>query len=137
MAGDTEEKVRSEGQSKTEGETWLVHIFKASGYSADGFAAAFMNEMAFRMEVVAFIILTPLACLVPAGLLYKALVISAMLMVLFVELLNSAMEWVVDYISHNHHPYAKKAKDMGSAAVTVALVNAGLWWGLLLWEWLG
>jgi len=128
---------RKEGQSKTEGETWPVHMFRASSYSAAGFGAALKHEMAFRMEVFAFIVLAPLALLVPAGLLFRALVISSMLLVLMVELLNSAMEWAVDYISHDHHPYAKRAKDMGSAAVLLSLLNAGLMWGLLIWQWIG
>ena len=124
-------------QAKTAGENWLVHFFKAGGYSMAGLGAALKHEMAFRMELAAFVILAPCALLVPADWLLRFLVVSAMLLVLATELMNSAMEWVVDYISHERHPYAKRAKDMGSAAVLVSLLNAGLWWGFLLWEWLG
>jgi diacylglycerol kinase (ATP) len=59
-----------------------------------------------------------------------------MLLVLMVELLNSALEWVVDYISLEKHPYAKRAKDMGSAAVMLSLINAGTFWLLAVLEWL-
>lgn len=121
-------------RSKTHGETWLQHFFKAAGYSRDGIVAAFKLEMAFRMEVATCLILTVVALLLPVGLLFKALVISSMLLVLVVELLNSAVEWVVDYISKDHHPFAKRAKDMGSAAVLFALVNAGVMWALVIAE---
>jgi diacylglycerol kinase (ATP) len=125
------------GQIKGQRECWPVHVLKSAGYSLEGLGAAFRHEMAFRMEVAACAVLIPCALLVPAGLLYKALAVAGMLLVLVAELLNSALEWVVDYISHERHPYAKRAKDMGSAAVFVALLNAGLLWGLLLFEWLG
>ena len=137
MAEDTTSQSSPPGSSKTEGENWLVHFFKAGGYSLAGLGAALKHEMAFRMETVAFVVLAPLALVIPAGLVFKALVISSMLLVLLTELLNSSMEWVVDYISHERHPYAKRAKDMGSAAVMISLINAGLMWALLIWEWLG
>ena len=122
---------------KTAGENWLVHVFKALGYSLAGLGAALRHEMAFRMEVAAVAVLGVAAALLPVPLLHKALVIGAMLLVLVAELLNSALECAVDYISQERHPYAKRAKDMGSAAVLVALLNAGLMWALALWQWLG
>ncbi len=124
-------------KSKTEGETWIIHFFKAAGYSTAGIKAGWTCEMAFRMECVAAVILTPVALLLPVSLLFKALVISSMLLVLVTELLNSALEWIVDYISTDHHPLAGRAKDMGSAAVFFALVNSGVLWAAAFIEWSG
>ena len=124
-------------QSKTAGESWPEHVFKATGYSLAGIGATLKHEMAFRIEVAACFVLLPAVLFIPVGLLFKALVVSSMLLVLMVELLNSALEWVVDYISLERHPFAKKAKDMGSGAVMIALINSGLFWGLLIIEWGG
>lgn len=110
---------------------------KATGYSLAGIGATLKHEMAFRIEATLFLLSMPVILLLPVGLLYKALVISSMLLVLMVEVLNSALEWVVDYISLEKHPYAKRAKDMGSAAVMLALMNAGLFWLLALLQWGG
>jgi diacylglycerol kinase (ATP) len=122
-------------QSKTEGESWVAHFFKAAGYSVAGIGAALRHEMAFRMEVAAVVLLAPVSILLPIGLVFKALLLSSMFLVLVTELLNSSIEWVVDYISTDRHPLAKRAKDIGSAAVLFALVNSGVMWGLALWEW--
>ena len=124
-------------RSKTEGETWVVHFFKAAGYSLAGIKAGWQCEMAFRMECVAAVLLTPVALLLPVELVFKALVIGSMLLVLVTELLNSSMEWVVDYISTDHHPLAKRAKDMGSAAVFFALINSGVMWATAIIQWSG
>jgi diacylglycerol kinase (ATP) len=124
-------------KSKTEGETWIIHVFRAAGYSMAGIKAGWKCEMAFRMECVIAVLLTPVALFLPVGLLLKVLIISSMLLVLVTELLNSAMEWVVDYISTDHHPLAKRAKDMGSAAVFFALINSGVFWATAFIEWSG
>ena len=140
MGGMSEEKQPDSGNmeaSKTDGENWLIHFFKAFGYSMAGIVATFKLEMAFRMELAAFLILVPLALLLPLGLVFKALVVGSMFLVLVTELLNSALEWIVDYISTDHHLYAKRAKDMGSAAVFFSLVNAGAMWAFALFDWLG
>jgi len=137
MAHETAGKKRGPEASKTAGESWPEHVLKASGYSLAGLAATWKHEMAFRIEVAAFALLVPVVVLLPVALSTKALVMGAMFLVLIVELLNSALEWVVDYISLERHPLAKRAKDMGSAAVMVALLNAGLFWGLALSEWGG
>ena len=100
-----------------------------------GIGSTFKLEMAFRMELAAFVVLAPLAVFLPISLVFKALVLGSMFLVLVTELLNSALEWIVDYISTDHHLYAKRAKDMGSAAVFFALVNAGVMWGLALLDW--
>ena len=116
-------------------ESWVAHFFKAAGYSIAGIGTALRHEMAFRMEVVAVVLLAPVAILLPVSLVFKALILSSMVIVLVAELLNSAIECVVDYISKEKHPLAKRAKDMGSAAVLFALVNSGVMWALALWEW--
>jgi diacylglycerol kinase (ATP) len=136
MSEDSGSNTSGEERNKTHGENWLIHVFKASSYSMDGIKATFKLEMAFRMELTAFVVLAPLAIFLPLSLTFKGLVLAGMFLVLVTELLNSAIEWVVDYISEDHHPYAKRAKDMGSAAVFFALLNAGAMWGLALWEWL-
>lgn len=124
-------------RDKTAGETWPEHVMKASTYSLEGLGATLKHEMAFRIEVAAFLILLPAVLLIPVSLLFKGLLIGSMLLVLIVELLNSSIEWVVDYISLDRHPYAKLAKDMGSAAVMLTLVNSGVFWVLAILTWLG
>jgi len=117
-------------QSKTAGENWIQHVFRAGGYSLAGIATAFKNEMAFRMEAALAILMIPTAFFLPVPVLMKAILVSSVFLVLIVELLNSGLEWVIDYISLDHHPFAKMVKDMGSAAVFFALLNAGAIWGL-------
>ncbi len=124
-------------RSKTAGESPLQHVFRAAGYSLEGLGAALRHELAFRIEVAAFLLLLPVVFIAPVGLLPKALLIGSMLLVLIVELLNSALEWVIDYISLERHPYAKRVKDMGSSAVLLALLNSGMFWLVALLEWLG
>lgn len=102
-----------------------------------GLAATFRHELAFRIEVFTGLALLPLLVWLPVSMTTKALVLGSMLLVLMVELLNSGLEWVVDLVTLEKHPYAKRAKDMGSAAVLIALLNSGLFWGLALAEWRG
>ena len=110
----------------------FARVVKAWGYSIDGLAGAWDTEGAFRQEVIIAAILIPIACLVPVPLLHRALLVASVLMVLVVELLNSAMEAAIDRISLDRHPLSKKAKDTGSAAVMVAIVIAMLVWGAVL-----
>ena len=136
MSFETERPAGPGEKAKTQGETWIQHFFRALGYSLAGIKAALRLEVAFRMEVATVVVLIPVACLLPVSLTQKSLVIGSMLIVLVAELLNSALEWVVDYISEEQHPYAGRAKDMGSAAVFFALVNSGLMWGFAIFDWL-
>lgn len=112
----------------------IIRIFKAFGYSLEGLKSAFCSEPAFVIEVFAFIIFTPIACLLPVSLVFKALMISSLFLVLIIELGNSAIEAVVDRISLEHHPLSKKAKDIGSAAVLLSLINAGVIWAMALYS---
>jgi len=124
-------------EAKTAGETPVQHVLRAGGYSLAGLAATLKHELAFRIEMALFVFLLPIAIVYPVGLEFKALLIGSMFLVLSVELLNSALEWIVDYISLEKHPYAKRAKDMGSAAVMMALLNCGAMWLLATLDWLG
>ena len=114
------------------GKTGLRRIWNAFFYSMEGFKAAFHNEDAFRQEVLLAAILIPLALFLPATGLGKALMVTSVLLVLVVELLNSAIEATVDRISFETHQLAKRAKDIGSAAVFVSLWNVVVVWGLVL-----
>ncbi len=109
-----------------------ARVVKAAGYSVDGLLAAWRTEGAFRQEVICAVVLIPLACLVPVSLLERGLLIASVLMVMVVELLNSAMEAAVDRISTERHPLSKKAKDTGCAAVMLAIAIAVIVWGAVL-----
>jgi diacylglycerol kinase (ATP) len=108
--------------------TGIARIFAAFSYSADGLGGAFRHEAAFRQELALYVLLLPLLYLLPVSLPFKCLLFSANTLVLIVELLNSAVESVVDLVSPDYNIYAKRAKDMGSAAVLLSLIlAAGLW----------
>jgi diacylglycerol kinase (ATP) len=121
-----------ESKSPFKGKTGLRRVLNAFHYSLDGFKAAFQHEDAFRQEVFLAMVLVPAAFFMPASGLGKALMVASVLLVLVVELLNSAVEAVVDRVSLEHHELAKRAKDIGSAAVFVALANVVVVWGLVL-----
>lgn len=108
--------------------TGITRIIKACGYSRDGLIAVFKSEAAFRQELLLTALLTPLAFLTAPDSLSLGLMLSSLLLVLIVEILNSAIEAVVDRAGTDIHPLAKKAKDAGSAAVLLALMNAALIW---------
>ena len=110
----------------------LTRVWKALFHSMEGLGAAFKHEAAFRQEVFAAVFLVPAALLLPLGTVEKVLLIGAVLLVLIAELLNTAVENCIDYISFDKHPFAKRAKDIGSAAVFLSLVNCALAWVLIL-----
>jgi diacylglycerol kinase (ATP) len=120
------------GESPHKGKTGLKRVWNALFYSIDGMRAAFRHEDAFRQEVFLAAILIPAAFFTPASGLGKALMMAVVLLVLIVELLNSAIEAAVDRISLENHTLAKRAKDIGSAAVLLALINVPVVWGLVL-----
>lgn len=119
-------------ESPYKGKTGLRRLINAFGYSVDGLKAAYRNEDAFRQEVLMAVILIPLACYLGNDAVAKALMIGSVLLVLMVELLNSAIEATVDRISLENHQLAKRAKDIGSAAVLVSLINLAAVWALLI-----
>lgn len=116
------------------GKTGVARIIDATGYSWRGFRAAFKHEAAFRQELLLLVILTPAALWWGDNGIEHALLIGSLLLVLMVELLNSAVEAVVDRIGPEHHKLAGRAKDIGSAAVFVALVNVAVIWLSILFE---
>ena len=122
----------SEPASPFKGKTGLRRVLNAAGYSWAGLAAAFKHEDAFRQELFLALLLIPLAAYLGETGIERALMIAAVLGVLIVELLNSAVEAAVDRISLDHHLLIKRAKDMGSAAVMLALINVIVTWGLVL-----
>jgi diacylglycerol kinase (ATP) len=97
-----------------------------------GLRAAWQHEDAFRQEVIVAVILIPFAFFLPVDTLGKVMMVSSILLLLIVELLNSALEAAVDYTSLEHHPLAKRAKDIASAAVFFSIVNAVVVWGMVL-----
>lgn len=112
----------------------LNHIIQAGGYSLKGLKAAITHEEAFRLELMAMVVMLPLAIWLGEGAIEKALLIGSLLLVLIVELINSALEAVVDRVSVEHHELSGRAKDIGSAAVFITLMNVMLVWGLVLGE---
>lgn len=119
-------------ESPYKGKTGLRRLWNALGYSLAGFRAAYKHEDAFRQEAHLAAVLIPLALWLPASSTGKALMIGSVLLVIIIELLNSAIEATVDRISLDSHDLAKRAKDIGSAAVLVSLINAVAVWVLIL-----
>ncbi len=115
------------------GATGLTRIINAAGYSWLGFKAAYANEAAFRQELWLVIGLTPVAIIYGADSSEKAILIASLVFILLVEILNSAIEAVVDRFGDEIHPLSGRAKDMGSAAVFLAFVIAGLVWFSVLY----
>ncbi|MEQ1583397.1 MAG: diacylglycerol kinase [Candidatus Nitrotoga sp.] len=113
--------------------TGLRRLVNALGYSLSGLRLAWKDEAAFRQEVILAIILVPVAFMMPVGEVQRVLLVGSVMLVLVVEMINSAIEAAVDRVSLDIHPLAKKAKDMGSAAVLLALANAILIWIVILW----
>ena len=114
------------------GKTGLKRVWNALFYSLDGFAAAFKHEDAFRLEMLLTLILIPLALHMPVGGIGKALMVASVLLVLVIELLNTAIEAATDRISLDDHVLAKRAKDMASAAVMLSLIDVPVVWLLVI-----
>lgn len=119
-------------ESPYKGKTGLQRLLNALGYSIAGFRAAYKHEDAFRQEVLLAAVLIPTALWLPVGLIGKALMIGSVILVIIVELLNSAIEATVDRISLDRHDLAKRAKDIGSSAVLLSLINVLVIWTLVL-----
>lgn len=114
------------------GKTGLKRLLNAFHYSCSGLKEAYRNEDAFRQEVLLAAILLPLAFWVSPEVIERALMIGSVLLLLIVELLNSAIETVVDRISLDDHYLSKRAKDIGSAAVFICIINLIVVWLLVL-----
>ncbi len=124
--------MKTHTESPFKGKTGLRRVWNALHYSMDGLKAAYRHEDAFRQEAWLALILIPAAFFMPASGIGKALMVGSVLLVLIVELLNSAVEAVVDRVSLDHHLLAKRAKDIGSAAVLISLLNVLAVWTLVL-----
>lgn len=120
-------------ESPHKGKTGLGRLWNALHYSLEGFKAAYQHEDAFRQEVRMAIVLIPLGVYLGQTGVERALLVASVLLVIVVELLNSAVEATVDRISLENHRLAKRAKDIGSAAVLASLITLAAVWGLLLW----
>ncbi len=114
------------------GKTGLRRIWNALHYSIAGFRAAYKHEDAFRQEILLAAVMIPVALWLHVSHVGKALMIGSVLLVLIVELANSAIEAIVDRVSLEKHELSKRAKDIGSAAVLVSLINALAVWALVL-----
>ena len=119
-------------ESPFKGKTGLRRLWNALHYSLDGFGAALRYEDAFRQEALLAAILVPLSFFLPVGGVGRALMIASVLLVLIVELVNSAIEAAIDRISLDLHPLSKNAKDMGSAAQFVVLTMIAVVWAVIL-----
>jgi len=116
--------------------TGFKRVVKALFYSFDGLASTFKHEAAFRQEAILAAILIPASFLMRVSLVEHLILIGSILLVMIVELLNSAIESVVDDISLKNRPLAKRAKDMGSAAVLLSLLNCFICWtGVIVVNW--
>lgn len=109
-----------------------VHLVRATRYSLAGLRAAFRHEQAFRLEVAALIVIIPAALSVGKSGVERALLIGSWILVMTVELVNSAVESAVDRVGLERHELAGRAKDLGSAAVFCAIVLAAVIWVLIL-----
>lgn len=125
---------RSKGSSMKPGKTGLPRIIDAAGYSLKGLRFAWKNEAAFRQESALALVLIPLGFWIGADAVQISMLIGSCLIVLIVELLNTAVEAVVDRISDEYHSLAGSAKDLGSAAVLISLLLVVLVWSLVIAE---
>ncbi len=110
------------------------NFFQSVGYALEGFWAALKHEPSFREDLIFVAILIPFAVILPVNAVSTAVMIASLFIIVIAELLNSAVEWTIDDISLAKRPFAKKAKDMGSAAVFIAYINCIVVWGLILYS---
>jgi diacylglycerol kinase (ATP) len=108
------------------------NFFSSLRFSVEGFFAALKLEPSFREDLIFAIILVPFAIILPVNAVSTAIMIAALFLIIIVELLNSAIEWTIDYISTEQHPLAKRAKDMASAAVFLSYLNCAVVWLIII-----
>lgn len=118
-------------ESPHKGTRGLRRLFNALFYSLSGLKLAYRHESAFRQEIALALMLIPLACVLPVAAVERVLLIGSVLLVLVVELLNSSVEAAIDRIGLDTHRLSKRAKDLGSAAVLMALLGLATTWGVL------
>jgi diacylglycerol kinase (ATP) len=115
-------------QNPHKGNRGLVRAWHAAKNSWRGLVFAFKEESAFRQELTLFVLMTPIALVLPVSLFEKAVLICSLVLVMAIELLNSSVEAAIDRISFEHHDLSKRAKDFGSAAVMLALLISFILW---------
>jgi len=115
-------------------DTILAHILKAVLWSMAGIKAAWKNEQAFRWEAAIVLLMMPVGLWLGRTAVERALLIVCSMSILITELLNSAVEAVVDRIGPERHESSKRAKDMGSAAAFISMITAAVVWGLIAYE---
>jgi diacylglycerol kinase (ATP) len=116
------------------GNTGLRRVVNATLYSVAGLRTAWRTEAAFRQECVTIAVLIPIAVWLGQSAVQRALLLCSCVFVLIVELVNTAIELVVDRVGTDHHELSGRAKDVGSAAVFTSIALAVLVWGLVAWE---
>ena len=116
--------------------TILEQITRATVHTSRGLAAATRTEMAFRLEIAALVLAVPLAFLFAAEAWKRLALIAVVMLVLIVELLNTAIEKLSDHVTPTNHPAIGRVKDMGSAAVGLTILLAGATWLLAVGQWL-
>lgn len=116
------------------GNSGLTRIIKAAGYSWQGIKSAYKNEAAFRQESWLAVVLIPLAIWLSASATQMVLMISSVVLLMMVEIINSAIEAAIDRFGEELHELSGRAKDMGSAAVLFAVIYLLLIWGGILWD---
>ena len=114
--------------------TGLKRLINATFFSLAGLRTAWQHEAAFREELILIAVLVPTSFWLGNNAIEYVLLIGSLMIVLIAELLNSALEAAVDRISAENHELSRRAKDMGSAAVFVALVLCGISWGIIGWQ---
>lgn len=115
-------------------DTGLKRIMKAFVYSYKGLKAAMKSEAALRQDIVVAAVGTIVAGALPLDIMPKAFMISSLIFILFAELVNTAVETIIDRISADFHELSGKAKDIGSLLVLISYINAMLIWGAVLWD---
>jgi diacylglycerol kinase (ATP) len=115
-------------------ESVLRHIANALVWSAAGIRKAWLNELAFRVETITIVVLMPVGIWLGRSAAERALLIASCMLIPITELLNSAIESVVDRIGMEHHELSGRAKDMGSAAAFISMLTAGIVWALIAYE---
>ena len=111
----------------------LIRLLYATRYSFQGLRALWRHEAAFRQELMLSVLLTPVIIMADVTPAERALLVLSLLLILITEILNTAVEVVIDRIGHEDHALSGRAKDMGSAAVMLSLIGAAITWGIVLW----
>ncbi len=109
------------------------NFFASVRYAIEGFFAALKHEPSFREGLIFVLLLTPFTIILPINAVSTAMMLSTLILILIAEMINSAIEWTIDYLRPEQHPLAKRIKDMASAAVFLSYINCIIVWMIMLW----